>query len=53
VTWSRKKDDYIGRVAMVGRDRGEERERVRRRRPAGVERGQQRLWWRKGGAEAM
>jgi hypothetical protein len=49
----RKKDGCIGRVAMVGRGREEDREGVRRRRPAGVERGRRRLWWREGGAEAV
>jgi hypothetical protein len=47
-TWSRKKDSCIGRVDMVGRGKGEEREGVRRWRPAGVERCRRRLWWREG-----
>jgi hypothetical protein len=44
--WSRKKDNCIGRVAMV--ERREEREGVGRRRPVGVGERRRRLWWREG-----
>jgi hypothetical protein len=49
--WSRKKDDCIGRIAMVGR--GGEGEGLGIGGRLGLERGQRQLWWRAGGAEVV